>query len=376
MANTIIGKPIPTSKYYFDKYLSPKKRQSGAEMKPTIVDFELTSKCGGACTYCYASSPFFAGENMPTEMALGVIDDLVEMGVTQVQWCGGDPVLHEDWQKIIGYAGERGINNSVFVAGIVTTRLAKALAELQNIHLVGVNFDTIDPDDFMGTHISAKVLEQKYKAIKYLRAAGFHPSRIMPCLTLTSFSAHSIEATMDWLVDEMGAGYVPMFVYHPIGEGADSKYVPSPEQIQRAYEYRAKKLGDHWLSIGPTECGRHYCRSKFHVTYDGRILPCAVLYDFEVGNVKDTPLQELIADHGKKLCYDFEVNGACASCDNNDVCWGCRANAYFYKGDVTASDPMCWLNDESITTDNASCPPCHGPAQAAQKQHGALEKPQ
>jgi len=167
-----------------------------------------------------------------------------------------------------------------------------------------------------------------------------------------------------------------MFVYHPIGEGADSKYVPSPEQIQRAYEYRAKKLGDHWLSIGPTECGRHYCRSKFHVTYDGRILPCAVLYDFEVGNVKDTPLQELIADHGKKLCYDFEVNGACASCDNNDVCWGCRANAYFYKGNVTASDPMCWLNDESITTDNASCPPCHGPAQAAQKQHGALEKPQ
>ncbi|MDP6874354.1 MAG: hypothetical protein QF521_12560, partial [Alphaproteobacteria bacterium] len=79
--------------------------------------------------------------------------------------------------------------------------------------------------------------------------------------------------------------------------------------------------------------------------------------------------------HGKKLCYDFEVKGACASCDNNDVCWGCRANAYFYKGDVTASDPMCWLNDESITADSASGPPCHGSAQAAQKQHGELEKP-
>ncbi len=361
MVEPLISKPIPSSEYYFNKYLSPKKRHSAAELKPSIVDFELTSKCGGACTYCYASSPFFAGESMATGLALQIVDDLVALGVTQVQWCGGDPVLHKDWEKIVGYAGEHGINNSVFVAGIVSQRLAKALAAVPNIHLVGINFDTVDPDDFMGTHTQQKVLGQKYKAFDYLRDAGFHPSRIMPCLTLTKFSARSIERTLDWLVDEMGAGYVPMFVYHPIGEGTDSEFIPSQADIQRAYEYRAKKLGDYWLRIGPTECGRFYCRSKFHVTYDGRVRPCAVLYDFEVGNVNETPLKEIVGAHASRLCYDFEVQGACSTCDNSDVCWGCRSNAYFYQGDITASDPMCWLNDEVMTVTRPAGPPCLSP---------------
>jgi MoaA/NifB/PqqE/SkfB family radical SAM enzyme len=110
-------------------------------------------------------------------------------------------------------------------------------------------------------------------------------------------------------------------------------------------EYRAKKLGEHWLKIGPTECGRHYCQSKFHITYDGRVLPCAVLYDFEVGNVNDQPLAQILPE-----------------CADRDVCWGCRANAYFYKGDIAASDPMCWRNDECADVDLASgSPPCPSP---------------
>ena len=61
--SSIISKPIPSSEYYFEKYLSPNKRADAEAMTPRIVDFEVTSKCTGACTYCYASSPFFKGED-------------------------------------------------------------------------------------------------------------------------------------------------------------------------------------------------------------------------------------------------------------------------------------------------------------------------
>jgi MoaA/NifB/PqqE/SkfB family radical SAM enzyme len=343
------------------------KRAAAESMTPRIVDFEVTSKCTGACTYCYASSPFFKGQDMPTDMALRVIDDLADLGVTQVQWCGGDPILHKDWEKLIIYAGEKGLNNSVFTAGIVSNEIAVKLATLPNIHLVGINFDTIDPDDFMMTHTRKRVLQQKYQAYDRLLEAGFHPTRVMPCLTLTKPVARSIERTLDWLVDEKGAGYVPMFVYHPIGAGADLDLTPSLEDIRRAYEYRAEKLGGHWLRIGPTECGRYYCRSKFHITYDGRVLPCAVLYDFEVGNVKDRPLSKIIRDGTKKLCYDFEVKGGCAECTDKDVCWGCRANAYFYTGDITGSDPMCWKNSECVDADRM---PMRQPCQSREKVGG------
>ncbi|MBI2891221.1 MAG: radical SAM protein [Nitrospirae bacterium] len=282
---------------------------------------------------------------MPTEQALRLVDDLVDLGISQVQWCGGDPILHRDWERVIAHAGERGLNNSVFVAGIVTKRVAKILAGLPNLHLVGINFDTVDAEDFLRTHTRSKVLEQKYRALENLKEAGFHSSRIMPCLTLTKPIARSIERTLDYLVDRWGAGYIPMFVYHPIGKGADGAFTPNREEIRRAYEYRAKRLGSHWLRIGPTECGKHYCRSKFHITYDGRVLPCAVLYDFEVGNVNRGSLKDIVREESGKLCYDFEVHGACAACADRDVCWGCRANAYFYTGDITGSDPMCWKHE-------------------------------
>jgi radical SAM protein with 4Fe4S-binding SPASM domain len=150
-----------------------------------------------------------------------------------------------------------------------------------------------------------------------------------------------------------------MFVYHPIGQGADRSLTPNQEEIRRAYEYRAKKLGAHWLRIGPTECGRHYCQSKFHITYDGRVLPCAVLYDFEMGNVNDQPLAEILRENARRFCYDVGVKGACAECADRDVCWGCRANAYFYKGDIAASDAMCWRNDECAdAAATPGSPPC------------------
>jgi radical SAM protein with 4Fe4S-binding SPASM domain len=355
MKNSLISKPLP-SRVYFERYLSADKRACAEAMTPRIVDFAITSKCAGTCTYCYTSSPFFKGEDTPTDVAMRVIDELADLGVTQVQWCGGDPILHRDWEKLIGHAGEKGLNNSVFLAGIVSKKVARTLAELPNVHLVGINFDTVDLSDFMATHTQARVLEKKYEAFERLLDAGFHPTRIMPCLTLTKQVARSIERTLDWLVDEKGAGYVPMFVYHPVGEGTDTAFTPNQEEIRKAYEYRAKKLGEHWLRIGPTECGRFYCQSKIHITYDGKVLPCAILYDHEVGNVHDKPLKQILGENAQRLCYDFEVKGACAECADRDVCWGCRAHAYLYKGDVTASDPMCWKNDERIDPGSGYAP--------------------
>jgi MoaA/NifB/PqqE/SkfB family radical SAM enzyme len=48
---------------------------------------------------------------------------------------------------------------------------------------------------------------------------------------------------------------------------------------------------------------------SLHITYDGRVLPCAVLYDFEVGNVYQMPLKALVENNAGKVCYDFEVKG-------------------------------------------------------------------
>jgi len=66
----------------------------------------------------------------------------------------------------------------------------------------------------------------------------------------------------------------------------------------------------------------------------------------EFGNINGVPLEVLIEKHrGRLLFLDYRdvtnIPGKCATCLNNENCFGCRSNAYYYSGDVCAADPMC-----------------------------------
>jgi radical SAM protein with 4Fe4S-binding SPASM domain len=96
---------------------------------PTLVDLQLTLKCNMGCPHCYASSGP-AGEDMPFEGALALLDDLAEAGVCQLALGGGEPLLHPRFIEILYHASSRGLVPNLTTTGDgMTPAVLRALAE-------------------------------------------------------------------------------------------------------------------------------------------------------------------------------------------------------------------------------------------------------
>ncbi|MFX1507812.1 MAG: hypothetical protein ACFFDC_17120, partial [Promethearchaeota archaeon] len=44
----------------------------------------------------------------------------------------------------------------------------------------------------------------------------------------------------------------------------------------------------------------------------------------------------------RKLKEVINLPKDCQQCAYNNICWGCRSNAWYYLGDIFAGDPRCW----------------------------------
>jgi radical SAM protein with 4Fe4S-binding SPASM domain len=179
---------------------------------------------------------------------------------------------------------------------------------------------------------------------------GFPPENTVVCICLTKYSLETIEETLDWFLDKVEYPYwVDLIPFKLEGYGKEhfSYLEPGLSDIERSMKYRAKKVGEHWLRVGVMDMTQYFCRTYFYITYDGLVLPCAFFRDKPVGNVYEQSLDEIVEKNKDNLFFNFKLKGKCGNCENNDVCFGCRANAYTYLGDRQASDPKCWMNPEA-----------------------------
>jgi MoaA/NifB/PqqE/SkfB family radical SAM enzyme len=265
-------------------------------------------------------------------------------------WVGGDPVLHKDWFAIVNYSIEKGMRNSIFSSTLISKKLAKELVQIKNgLDMLGIHIDTINQENYNKLHTNPKTLQDKIRGYYNLLDAGYPPEQVMGCITLTKYSVETIEETLDWHIDEMGSKFVGLLAFKREGFGGLQRdFEPSLSEVKRAHEYRAEKLGKDLLKIGSSDVGLRFCRSNVYIKFDGRVTPCPMLSDLAVSNIHETSLGDILKHHRNSLLFNSKIEGFCGNgCDNRDVCFGCRATAYHYTGDVYASDPKCWMNPEA-----------------------------
>lgn len=340
----------------FDKYISPTKVKHWREKKPYYIDFELTTKCPHTCKFCFSNSNRNPHPvDMPKERVFEVLDDLAALEFRQIYWDGGESLLHPDFFEILSYAHQRGLGSGAFSGGIPLSKgMAKRVVAAygkKHLNVFGIHIDSLNPEVFARLHDNPRELERRVQGYRNLLEAGFPPERILPCITLTGPAAETIEQTIDWYIDEMGARFFEISTFKPQGSGGLNSYLePSLSDVRRAFEYRAKKLGSpNWARMGSTECTSIQCRTNVYLTVDGKVMRCGQMpRELNSGNIYEERLLDIYNRHRETLSMrEIKVRGECANCKNNDICEGCRAAALHYTGDITASDPKCWLNPEA-----------------------------
>ena len=90
--------------------------------KGPVVAWNYTRSCNLKCMHCYSKSEQKQYENeLSTEEALRLIEDLAEFHVPVILFSGGEPLMRKDFFTLAQYAKKLGIRPTLSTNGTLIT---------------------------------------------------------------------------------------------------------------------------------------------------------------------------------------------------------------------------------------------------------------
>lgn len=86
---------------------------------PLFIKWYITGRCNLRCKHCYLSS--YHGEGSLTKI-LNIVDELAEIGVKDINFLGGEPLIRKDLEAIVRHTAARGIHVKIGTNGTLLTK--------------------------------------------------------------------------------------------------------------------------------------------------------------------------------------------------------------------------------------------------------------
>jgi radical SAM protein with 4Fe4S-binding SPASM domain len=341
---------------------------------PFMVSYSITTKCNLKCKHCYSSSVDQASpDELSTEEAFHLMDDLSRWGIGLLIIDGGEPLCRDDLLEIVKYASSKGIRTTI---GSNATLIDKAMADRMleaGVMAVAISVDAADArthDDFRGID---GAFEQTMKGIEACRNAGL-PFQLNMVIRKDTLS--QLEDMLRLAVD-LGANATEMFDLVAAGRAKEEskEQTLSPDERKKAMEFLAEAQADYPLIIRVPACPmyplllqqkniqpKHFPREMLRrVPYYGRgcaagmpmgyvmiqcngeVNPCMLL-QVNLGNIREQSVVSIWENSPElaELRQRELLKGECGDCQDKLTCSGCRGRAYEESGDMMAADPGCW----------------------------------
>ena len=330
---------------------------------PLYVAWETTHLCNANCIHCYSNSSSNVGceDDLSTEEALSVIDQLADAGIMVLAFSGGEPMLRKDWKILANHAKKRGLVVNIGTNGsCINKDTANELKEI-GVHSVTVSLDSHKPEVHDRFRQHEGLFLKAVRAIVLLVERGV---RVVVGFTPTKINWQDGKGLLR-LSQELGADAVNLSNYVPAGRGSTSIAL-QPEELRKILtewiDEREKYKGkmeviwhDCRVSlIVPDHDKRDYLgcgagRLLARILPDGVVTPCVFL-PTPIGSFRTSTFKEMWKK--SELLRKFRerighISGNCQDCEHLQICGGCRAVSYAYnKGNPLAGDPHCWIIPE------------------------------
>ena len=153
--------------------VKPEQASSEDLGAPLYVAWQITNECNLACLHCIEESgPGKAfKDELSTEEAFAVIDQLVKSEVPYVSFSGGEPMVRPDFFQMVERITKGGVGLKIETNGhYLTPENCKRLRNL-NIKAVQVSIDGATPASFNKMRVHGR-FDTALEGIKNLREAG------------------------------------------------------------------------------------------------------------------------------------------------------------------------------------------------------------
>ncbi len=366
--------------------------KSASERRPIVV-WNITRACNLKCVHCYNDSGVCkADDELSTEQAKVVLDDLVQFGVPSVLFSGGEPLMRPDLFELIGYAVERGMRAVISTNGtLITADMAKKIKQ-HGVSYVGISLDGIGEinDKFRGV---SGAFERAVAGIKNCQDAGV---RIGLRLTLTQKNVQDLERLFEFF-EAQKIERACFYHFVPSGRGGtmadeDLTHAQTRDAVEmilaktrsfkeagrttdiltvdnhvdgvyvylRLREQDSKRAEEVWKLLSWNGGGMYSSGVGIGcIDFHGKVHPDQFWWHYDLGDVRQRPFSEIWMDTSDPVMRGLKdrrshVKGRCRLCKFFNVCGGSlRVRADLHFGDPWAPDPACYLSDAEIGLDEA-----------------------
>lgn len=341
-------------------------------MKYTLINavWELTMACNMRCKHCGSSCNDKQSDELTTDEALDLCDQLAELGMKEITLSGGEPTLRDDWHIIAKRLVDNGITTSIITNGWILDETM-----MQNAKDAGIYSVAISIDGFQETHDKIRrkgSFAKDIESIKKLNTYGLRPSVIT---TLHEGNLKELE-TMYTCFCEIGVFLWQLQIALPMGNFTHHKdlYL-KPEHVSTIIDFAHAKLdGPIYMSLGDSVGYYTQKEQQVHskimghravwtgcsagkyvigILCNGDIVGCTSIRnrEFVEGNIRNTPLKD-IWNSKEHFCWSrqlkaSDLKGFCGECIYNATCLGgCSNSRYCFGNDICSENLYCAYNQE------------------------------
>jgi len=343
--------------------------------RPHYVVWELTLACDQLCTHCGSRAGDARPDELTTEQALGVVEQLARMKAAEVSLIGGEAYLHPGFLDVIRALKRHGIRPSMTTGGRGITRELAAEMKAAGLFSASVSVDGLEQvhDLIRATRGS---FTSAVSALKVLKAAGLVTS------ANTNFNRLNLEQVepLYALLKDLGITSWLLILTIPLGRAADRpemllqpwellQLLPALTQLKkRAFEDGILMMPSNTLGyFGPEETlfrspaphltdhfqGCVAGRFAMGIEANGAVKGCPSLQTshYVGGTLKTQPLEEIWSLPELAFARARTIDdlwGFCRTCPFAATCLGgCTFSSHSLLG-RPGNNPMCHFRARSL----------------------------
>jgi len=336
--------------------------------RPYALLAEITYKCPLHCPYCSNPTHIRKDIDLTTDEWKRVINEAATVGVLQIGFSGGEPLVRRDLAEMIAAAQSANLYTNLITSGIGLD--AKRTHELRDAGLDSVQLSfQADEADLADPIAGAHAHQLKLEATRHIREMQIplslnfviHRANIDRLSAMIQL-AESLDATRIELANTQFYGWA--FLNR-------EQLLPTREQVEGAREVadaaqrrlRGKMdvyyvLPDYF-ELRPKPCLNGWGQRYLTVNPIGDVLPCptasAAIPELRFENVRRHSLEWIW--HESESFQRFRgtewMPDPCRICPQREIDFGgCRCQAALITGNPASTDPVCEFSPDRGKIDN------------------------
>ncbi len=346
---------------------APRLAPGTAAPRPYGLLAELTHRCPLHCPYCSNPLELAArAEEMPAEDWMRVLREAAQLGVVQVGFSGGEPLLYRELPRLIETARAEGLYSNLITSGAGLG--PERARELRDAGLDAVQISFQADEGLLGDGIAgASAHERKLAAARDVVAAGF-PLGVNVVLHRRNIDRLPAIIAM---VESLGAMRLELANAQFYGWAFRNRAALLPTHAQALQAEKTARAAAERLSgrlqivyvlpdyyeRRPKPCLHGWGARSLTVNPRGDVLPCQAansIPDLKFDNAKSQSLAWIWRESPafNRFRGTEWMPEPCHSCPERERDFGgCRCQAALLAGDAARTDPVCEFSPDRPAVD-------------------------